>query len=158
MYNLQTLCSKLRDRLRRPFTLIPLFEAAPQTPPLMFFSVDEIDAIAGRVEGRNHFSIFSASTSHHGAERGGGAPECDAVDVEEVTDAAPALAEAEVAAFSVHDFQHTDIMPRDEVQRGQEFVRPLPSKCVIQFEDDDVDIPDGVRALAGSGQALDTEA
>ena len=79
------------------------------------------------------------------------------MDVEEVTDAAPAPAEAEVAAFPVHDFQHTDIMPRDEVQQGQEFVRPLPSKCVIQFEDDDVDIPDGVRALAGSGQALDTE-
>ena len=80
----------------------------------MFFSVLEIEAIAGRVQGRNHFSIFSVSTSHHGADRGGGAPECDAVDVEEVTDAAPAPAEAEVAAFPVHDFQHTDIMGRHD--------------------------------------------
>ena len=75
-----------------------------------------------------------------------------------MTSTAPTLAEADVAAYSVHDFQHTDIMPRDQAQPGQEFVRELPSKCVIHFEDDDVDIPDGVRALAGPGQALDTEA
>ena len=75
-----------------------------------------------------------------------------------MTDTAPTVAEADVAAYSVHDFQPTDIMPRDQVQPGQEFVRALPSKCVIHFEDDDVDIPDGVRALAGPGQALDTEA
>ena len=75
-----------------------------------------------------------------------------------MTATAPTLAEADVAAYSVHDFQHTDIMPRDQAQPGQKFVRALPSKCVIHFEEDDVDVPDGVRALAGPGQALDTEA
>jgi hypothetical protein len=83
---------------------------------------------------------------------------CDVVDVEAVTDAAPAPANAELAAYSVHDFQHTDIRWRDQAQPGPEFVRELPSKCVIHFEDGDVDIPDGVRALAGPGRALDTEA
>ena len=83
---------------------------------------------------------------------------CDVVDVEAVSDAAPAAANAEVAAYSVYVFQHTDIRWRDQAQPGPEFVREMPSKCVIHFEEGDVDISDGVRALAGPGRALDTEA
>ena len=64
---------------------------------------------------------------------------------------APTLAEGDVADYDVHEFQHTDIMPRDQAQPGQEFVRALPSKCVIHFGEGDVDVPDWVRALAGPG-------
>ena len=38
-------------------------QAAPHNPPLMFFSLVEIEAIAGRVQGRNHFTIFSVRIS-----------------------------------------------------------------------------------------------
>ena len=64
-----------------------------------------------------------------------------------MTATAPTLAEADVAAYSVHEFQHTDIMPRDQAQPGQKFARAWPSKCVIHFEEDDVNVPAGVRAL-----------
>ena len=74
-----------------------------------------------------------------------------------MTSTAPTLAEGDVADYYVHEFQHTDIMPRDQAQPGQKFVRALPSKCVIHFEEGDVDVPDWVRALAGPGLALDTE-
>ena len=75
-----------------------------------------------------------------------------------MNDTPPRLQEADVSAYAVHDFHHTEIMLRDQARPGQHFVRPLPSKCLIHFEEDDVDLPDGFLALAGSGQALDTEA
>ena len=41
---------------------------------------------------------------------------CDVVDVEAVTDAAttPTAAEGVVAQYYVHEFQHTDIVPREQ--------------------------------------------
>ena len=53
--------------------------------------------------------------------------------------------------------KHTDISRQHEVGPGQKFVRLLRSKCVIKFEDEDLEIPESVRAMAGSAQALDTE-
>ena len=38
-------------------------QAAPQNPPFMFFSVVEAEATAGRVQGRNHFTIVSVRIS-----------------------------------------------------------------------------------------------
>ena len=75
-----------------------------------------------------------------------------------MNDTAPTLVAADIAVHVVHDFQHTEIMLRDEARPGQQFVRPLPSKCFIHFEEDEVHIPVVVRDLAGLGQALDTEA
>jgi len=75
-----------------------------------------------------------------------------------MNDTAPTLVAADIAVHDVHDFQHTEIMLRDEARPGQQFVRPLPSKCFIHFEEDEVHIPVVVRDLAGLGQALDTEA
>ena len=75
----------------------------------------------------------------------------------QMSSTAPTPAEGDVADYYVHEFQHTDIMQRVQAQPGQKFVRALPSKCVIHFEEGDVDVPDWVRALAGPGLALDTE-
>ena len=74
-----------------------------------------------------------------------------------MTSTAPTPAEGDVADYYVHEFQHTDIVPPEQAQPGQKFVRALPSTCLIHFEEGDVDVPDWVRALAGPGLALDTE-
>ena len=90
------------------------------------------------------------SADRHGADRGGGASEADVVHVPDVHDVHDVR--------DVHVFHHMDFARQHDVRSGPQFVRLLTSPCVIKCDHEDLQIPESVRAMTGTAQALDTEA
>ena len=56
-----------------------------------------------------------------------------------------------------YTIRFTDILQTHPTVLGQRFVRFTRDRCVIRFDEDEQDIPESVRGMAGSAAALDTE-
>ena len=103
-------------------------------------------------------SRFNRSLSH-GVDRGGGSNKFAPDSVDNCPSVvAPVVPVDCVVASGVFNFTHRDICTRGGARSGQSYVHPKAGQCIITFTEEDVVVPESVRASSGGAIALDTEA